>query len=94
MSVVRKDEPLTGRFSLRVSEQDERLIRHGAKQRAVNVSEYLVHAATVQAEIDLADQQEFTLSEDAVQSFFEALEHPARPVDALTDLFARKTVFG
>ncbi len=94
MSTALKEEQVKGRFSIRVRESDEHLIRKGAQySKTKNVSEYLIQSALTQAKFDLADRMDFTLSSDKVEAFFEALEKPAMPIPALTQLFGKKTMF-
>jgi uncharacterized protein (DUF1778 family) len=85
--------PLTGRFSARVAERDERTIRLGAELRHTNVSEYIINAAKTQAEIDLADRTTFVVSEEKMKEFYEALDRPVEEKPELKRLFAEKTIF-
>ena len=88
------EEKLTGRFSLRVNPDDERLIRKGANSaNARNISDYLIQSAVSQAKIALADRTEFTLHPDAVDAFYQALDNPPEPTPALRKLFEKKTMF-
>ncbi|SOC20411.1 DUF1778 domain-containing protein [Thalassospira xiamenensis] len=86
--------PLTGRLSIRVRPDDERLIRKAVElSKAKSISDYLIRSAVIQAKSDLADRTEFTLHPDAVEAFYAALDRPAAPTPALRTLFAKKTVF-
>ncbi|MDP2697577.1 DUF1778 domain-containing protein [Thalassospira sp.] len=94
MNTAAPEEQLTGRFSIRVTPDDERLIRKGANSaQARNISDYLIQSALIQAKIALADRTVFTLHPDAVAAFYDALDHPAEPAPALRKLFAKKTIF-
>lgn len=94
MNSAYSDVPLTGRLSIRVRPDDERLIRKAAElSQAKSMSDYLIRSAVIQAKSDLADRTEFKLHSDAVEAFYAALDHPAAPSPALEALFAKKTVF-
>lgn len=94
MNSAANEEPLTGRLSISIRPDDERLIRKAAAfSKANSISDYLIRSAVIQAKSDLADRTEFTLHPDAVEDFFTTLDHPAAPVPALRALFAKKTVF-
>lgn len=85
-AAMKKVETLTGRLSLRVAPDDEKLIRKGANRKNQKVTEYLIDAARIRAEIDLADRTEFTLAEDKIQLFFEALDKPVKSIPKLRKL--------
>lgn len=88
------EAPLTGRLSIRVRPDDERLIRKAVElSKAKSIFDYLIRSAVIQATSDLADRTEFTLHPDAVEAFYAALDRPAAPTPALRTLFAKKTVF-
>ncbi len=83
----------TKNLSARLSPDELNLIRRGASLRKVKTSEYLVSAAKVQAEIDLADRADFVLPNDRALAFLKALDRPAQPKPELVELFSTKTVF-
>ncbi|KZB53039.1 MULTISPECIES: DUF1778 domain-containing protein [Thalassospira] len=94
MNSAASEEQLTGRLSIRVCPDDERLIRRATKlSKAASISDYLIRSAVRQAKSDLADRTEFTLHPDAVEAFYAALDRPAAPTPALRTLFGKKTVF-
>lgn len=92
-AVAIRDDYLTGRLSQRVTKEDEKIIRKGAQLKATKLSDYVVSAARLQADMDLADQTAIELNDDAMEVFSAALERPAKVVPQLRKLFSKKTMF-
>ena len=83
----------TRRLDLRLTEEQDALIRRAAEQDARSISDFVLSAATLEAQRRLADQR-FMLNEEDHARFEEILE--ASPTDdpKLRKLFDRPSPFG
>lgn len=77
------------RIQLSVTQDEETLIRLGAKCRGENLSQFTLKSARSEAEIVLGDQTQFELSPMKFADFKAALARPAKVVPALQKLFSR-----
>lgn len=82
----------TERFNVRLSEKEARLIRLGAEQRGVNITNFILESACVRAAQEIAEARHFELSSNDWQRFTVALDRPARSKPRLKRLFAETTV--
>lgn len=82
----------TERFNVRLSEREARLIRLGAEQRGVNVTNFILESACVRAEQEIAEARHFELSSRDWQKFSEALDRPVKTKPRLKRLFAEPNV--
>ncbi len=82
----------TERFNVRLSEREARLIRLGAEQRGVNITNFILESACVRAEHEIAEARHFELSPKDWQRFNEALDRPVKSKPRLKRLFAESTV--
>ena len=82
----------TERFNVRLSEREARLIRLGAEQRGVNITNFILESACVRAEQEIADARHFDLTSREWQRFSEALDRPVKVKPRLKRLFAEPTV--
>lgn len=84
----------TRRLDLRLTEEQDALIRRAAEQDARSISDFVLSAATLEAQRRLADQHFFMLNEEDHARFEEILE--ASPTDdpKLCKLFDRPSPFG
>jgi uncharacterized protein (DUF1778 family) len=82
----------TERFNVRLSEREARLIRLGAEQRGVNITNFILESACVRAEQEITDARRFELSPNDWQRFGEALDRPVKLKPRLKKLFAESTV--
>ena len=84
----------TRRLDLRLTEEQDALIRRAAEQDARSISDFVLSAATLEAQRRLADQRLFILNEEDHARFEEILE--ASPTDdpKLRKLFDRPSPFG
>ena len=84
----------TRRLDLRLTEEQDALIRRAAEQDARSISDFVLSAATLEAQRRLADQRFFILTEDEHARFEEILA--ASPMDdpKLRKLFDRPSPFG
>jgi uncharacterized protein (DUF1778 family) len=80
------------RINARVSDAEEALLRRGAHHRGQTVTEFVVQSACAVAEIELAEQKEFTLPPAQWQAFLAALDKPTEPNPALRRLLTEPSV--
>ena len=92
MTSTTKREKCSERFSFRISSRKNELIRSAAQLKNMSASQYAAESAANQAEMDLADRRHFTLSEDQMQAFCDALDRPVQEKSRLRQLFTEKTV--
>ena len=90
MSRATQDEfTKSERFHIRATSRQADLIKAGAARRNANLTEYIVDATCAQAEMDLADQNQFVLPPQAWNAFVKALDAPPKVPPGLKRLFAR-----
>lgn len=77
------------RLNLRLTQEDDELIRRAAFTVGQTVSEFLSASAIDHAHEVLANQRHFVLDEETWDAFVGLLDQPARPDPRLTELFAR-----
>ena len=84
----------TRRLDLRLTEEQDALIRRAAEQDTRSISDFVLSAATLEAQRRLADQRFFMLNEEDHARFEEILA--ASPTDdpKLRKLFDRPSPFG
>ena len=82
----------TERFNVRLSEREARLIRLGADQRGVNITNFILESACVRAAQEIAEARHFELSAKDWQKFSEALDRPVKTKPRLKKLFGESTV--
>jgi uncharacterized protein (DUF1778 family) len=82
----------TGRFNFRITTREEALIKAAAQVRGLSASQYVAESVAKQAGMDLADRRHFTLSDDRMAAFEEALDRPVREKPRLRRLMAERTV--
>lgn len=92
MSTTAAKKKRTERFNVRLSEREARLIRLGAEQRGVNITNFILESACVRAEQEIAEARHFELSSRDWQKFSEALDRPAKTKPRLRKLFAESTI--
>ena len=84
----------TRRLDLRLTEEQDALIRRAAEQDARSISDFVLSAATLEAERHLADQHFFMLNEEDHARFEEILQAPPSDDPKLRKLFDRPSPFG
>ena len=84
----------TRRLDLRLTEEQDALIRRAAEQDTRSISDFVLSAATLEAQRRLADQRLFLMDEEDHARFEEILQ--ASPTDdpKLRKLFERPSPFG
>ena len=80
------------RFNVRLSEREARLIRLGAEQRGVNITNFILESACVRAQQELADAHHFELSANDWRKFSEALDRPVRSKPRLKRLLTESSI--
>jgi uncharacterized protein (DUF1778 family) len=81
------------RWNFRVAEEANEVVRHAASVRHQDLTEFVVLAATNEAERVLADRTRFVLDPTDWERFNEALDRPAQENPGLARLFAKPSVF-
>jgi uncharacterized protein (DUF1778 family) len=67
------------RINARISDVEEDLLRRGARRKGQTITEFIVQSACAVAEIELAEQKEFSLPPAQWQEFLAALDKPTVP---------------
>lgn len=80
------------RFNVRLSEREARLIRLGAEQRGVNITNFILESACVRAAQEIAEARNFELSSKDWQRFSQALDRPVKAKPRLKKLFKESTI--
>ena len=86
-------EPKDTRWTLRVTDPADQVVRAAAALTHHNLTDFVVGAAMGEAERILADRTRFVLEPDQWDQFVALLDRPAQVPDGLTKLFATKSVF-
>jgi uncharacterized protein (DUF1778 family) len=66
------------RINARVSDAEEALLRRGAYRKGQSITEFIVQSACAVAEMELAEQREFTLPPAQWEAFLAALDRPTK----------------
>lgn len=74
------------RLALRLTSQQDALIRQAAAVRGQSLNEFVMTATLESAEDALADRRVFQIGEDAWAEFNALLDRPARRIDELAAL--------
>jgi uncharacterized protein (DUF1778 family) len=80
------------RINARLSDAEEALLRRGARHKGQTITEFVVQSACAVAELELAEQKEFTLPPAQWQAFLAALDKPTVPSPALRRLLTEPSV--
>lgn len=80
------------RINARISDAEEALLRKGARRKGQTLTEFVVESACAVAEIELAEQKEFTLPPAQWQAFLAALDRPTESNSALRRLLTEPSV--
>ena len=91
MTAVRKKatKAKNGRLELRLASQTKELLARAATVRGQSVSEFVTASALSRARKILATEESVILAEMDRDVFFQALENPPEPSDALKRAFSR-----
>ena len=75
------------RISLRVSNDEKRVIKKAAKLANVSVSSYILSTVLKQANLDLEQNNFYILNNEERNSLMKAFACPPKPNEALVDMF-------
>jgi uncharacterized protein (DUF1778 family) len=81
------------RLAVRLSAEQNELIRRAADAEGASITEFTVNAAVSHAQDALADRKVFMLDDAAWHEFLDALDRPATYKPRLAKLFAEDSVF-
>ena len=81
------------RIAVRVSTEQDALIRHAAEAEGVTVTEFTVQAAVTHARDVLADRRLFIIEDAAWTEFNALLERPVVYKPELAKLMSEETIF-
>jgi uncharacterized protein (DUF1778 family) len=87
--MTRKDS----RFAVRLSSDQDALIRHAAEVEGTTLTEFTVTAALAHARDVLADRRVFALDDAAWSEFLAVLDRPVQHKAALEKLLTERAVF-
>jgi len=77
------------RLEMRVSPEQEALIRHAAELEGTTVTTFVLDTVTAQASSVIEAHRDLVLSNEAFDRFLAQLDKPATPVPELVELFRR-----
>jgi uncharacterized protein (DUF1778 family) len=80
------------RIEVRTTPRQKAFITRGASASGQNISDFILSSAQEKAEMILADQREFVLTQDRWNRFMAALEQPAARHGRLTKLMAEPSI--
>ena len=80
------------RIDVRLSAGQKALLEQAAAAQGKKLSDFVVAASTEAAELVLANQNRFSLSEENMSSFLACLDEPPQVLPKLRELFGRKSV--
>jgi uncharacterized protein (DUF1778 family) len=81
------------RWDFRVESETDRLVRQAAATSHQTLTEFVVDAATLEAERLVADRTEFALEREQWEQFVELLDRSPRDNPGLERLFSNPSVF-
>lgn len=84
----------TQRLDLRLTKEQDALIRRAAEQDARSISDFVLSTATLEAQRRLADQRLFFMNDEQYARFEEILQAPPTDDTKLRRLFERPSPFG
>lgn len=77
------------RLEVRLSEEQDAVIREAADARGTTVSAFVLDTVTVQARKVVREQRDLILSKEAFERFMAELDRPAEVVPEMVELFSR-----
>jgi uncharacterized protein (DUF1778 family) len=83
----------TARLNLRLGDREDAIIRRAADETGTSVSEFVIRAATSEAERTVADARSVMLGPAAWDEFVAILDRPPRENPRLRALFERPDPF-
>ena len=82
----------TKRLNIRATSKQERLIRLGAEQRGVTITDFILESACQYAEHALADRRVFEIGQKDWEAFMQALEKPPQEKPGLRKLMSSPSI--
>ena len=82
----------TRRINIRATPRQERLIRMGAEQRGITVTDFIVESACLQAEHELANKRSFELAAKDWERFVALLERGPQDKPELRKLMTEPSI--
>ena len=89
MSDAAAESPRRHRLEVRVSPEQDALIRQAADLEATTVSAFVLETVTTRARKVIRQHQDLVLSAEAFDRFIAELDKPAEVVPELVELFRR-----
>lgn len=89
MSDAATASPRRHRLEMRVTPDQDALIRQAAEIEDTTVTAFVLDTVTTRAKRVIKQHQDLLLSTDAFDRFIAELDKPAEPVDELLELFER-----
>lgn len=77
------------RLEMRVTPEQEALIRHAADLEGTTITAFVLDTMTAQASTVIEAHRDLVLANEAFDRFLAELDKPAQPVPQLVDLFRR-----
>jgi len=84
--------PKEARIEVRATPKQKAFITRGANANGQNISDFILSSAQEKAEMILADQNEFVLSQDRWNRFVAALERPTKKHGRLARLLSETSI--
>jgi len=81
------------RLNIRVSEHEKDILMRAASALNTSVSSFVVQRAYAEAQVILAEQTQFRLSDKKWREFNRALDAPPKDIRALRELLTQRGVF-
>ena len=81
------------RLNIRVSEHEKDVLMRAASALNTSVSSFVVQRAYAEAQVILAEQSQFRLSDKKWREFKRALDAPPKDIPALRKLLTQRGVF-
>ena len=82
------------RWDFRVTPDTDDLVRRAAETTDKTLTDFVVAAATIEAQRVLADRTHFVLDAESWERLVELLDQPPREIPGLVKLFSEPSIFG
>lgn len=90
MTIAKIANSKTARIEVRATDSQRDLISRGAAAKNMTVSEYVLEATCLKAEMDILDQRIIYVSEKEFSAFEKSLARPAKVNEGLKRLFSKE----
>ena len=88
MSLIQ--QPKDKRLEQRVTEAQRDLISRGAEAKGKSLSDFVIEASCLAAELAILDKRVTYMSESSFQKLLAMLDEPPKNIPGLDDLFSKK----